>query len=257
MQIFLTQAAFDKSITPISPKNAVHAAFIEAAGGSPVSLTTTAIATVAMLASTLIHAQSISFETLSSSTNPPTINVVELISRPTLPIEFIKNIKYIFDHDLLLQNSFYDEKNLKNIFNLSKVSISENEGDPWMSSGDFAGIFPRLMAEGAVGAAYASANITAGKYFSNQTAPDLANLHFRLSRGGPSFQSTISIFGNKFTRQDFTPIFHHQLTSPTSAYSNKNWNYSVSNGKITKTITLAFNSNGELSDIVVFYPRIN
>ncbi|UXZ69774.1 hypothetical protein [Burkholderia contaminans] len=55
--------------------------------------------------------------------------VTKMISRPKTPVEFVQNLKAIFDGDLLLQDGFYTEENLKDIFNLEKVNVDNNIED--------------------------------------------------------------------------------------------------------------------------------
>lgn len=74
--------------------------------------------------------------------------VTKMISRPKTPVEFVQNLKAIFDGDLLLQDGFYTEENLKDIFNLEKVNVDNNIEDSGKNisiSGSVSdSIFPRI-----------------------------------------------------------------------------------------------------------------
>ena len=64
-----------------------------------------------------------------------------MISRPKTPVEFARNLKFILDHDLLLQDEFYTEANLKDIFNLEEVDVFKD--NRWQrGSSDFRFVEP-------------------------------------------------------------------------------------------------------------------
>jgi hypothetical protein len=255
MQISQPQSAIDKITRPIVPKTAIDHASVEVARHSSLSFATTAIATVAMLASTLSHAQSAPFQAPAAITNPLIINVTKLIPRPVLPIEFFENIKYIFDHDLLLRDDFFDENELKNVFNLTEMTLIKEGRDAWMTSGDFAGPFSRLTAQGVSSGGQPSASILVGKNFTNRSAPDLASLNFSMNQGGPNFEQTEAIFGNGFTYMNPTPNPHAVSQPTTGEHANQSWKQEHYNGNTRKSIIFGFNNNSELSAILLTYPR--
>jgi hypothetical protein len=254
MTVALTQSAIDKLSRPISLKTTIDRTNTEVERHSPFIFATTAIATVAMLASTLSYAQSTPLQASAVIKDPPIINVTELIPRPVLPIEFVKNIRYIFDHDLLLRDDFFDENNLKETFNLSEAAITKDGRDVWMTSSEFSGPFPRFKALNDVAGTYASADISARKT-TNQSTSDLANLSFWMYRGGPSFEQTKAIFGNGLTYINPLPSPHSIQTPTIGEHANQNWTKEYHEGSTSKSLILGFNGNSELSYIRITYLR--
>ncbi|WP_124616466.1 hypothetical protein [Burkholderia contaminans] len=81
------------------------------------------------LTSHLNSAQQASSPTNQSISPQGGKEVTQTISRPKTPVEFVQNLKVIFDRDILLQDAFYTEANLKDIFSLENVSVIESSSD--------------------------------------------------------------------------------------------------------------------------------
>ena len=83
----------------------------------------TTVMAAATMTSSLVLAQPAAPPAMQSVSPQAGEEVSHMISRPKTPTEYARNLKFIFDHDLLLQDEFYMEANLKDIFNLEEVSI--------------------------------------------------------------------------------------------------------------------------------------
>ena len=83
----------------------------------------TTVMAAATMTSSLVLAQPAAPPAMQSVSPQAGEEVSHMISRPKTPTEYARNLKFIFDHNLLLQDEFYVEANLKDIFNLEEVSI--------------------------------------------------------------------------------------------------------------------------------------
>jgi hypothetical protein len=126
-------------------------------------LAATAIATGAALASSVSYAQLVHVEKPALDTPVSDTDVNRLIPRPKKPIEFAININYIFDHDLLLKDTFYSEKNLKDVFDLRNVFIANDKDGISVISSEFAGIFPKKVVPGYSNGSLPSASLVIRK----------------------------------------------------------------------------------------------
>lgn len=174
----------------------------------------------------------------------------QIISRPKLAVEFARNLKYIFDHDLLLRDDFYSEDNLKIIFNLSEIKINKDDKGIYILSSDFVGIFPKKEGPKSFGGSIASASFVGNK-IKDSSGSIVAGLNFGMKEGGPNFEETQRIFGKKLVLVYQVPSPHGAPLSATAAHGNESWRYGHCDGVVKKMINLGFNSNGELSDVLI------
>lgn len=177
-----------------------------------------------------------------------------MISRPKTPIEYARNLKFIFDHDLLLQDEFYTEANLKDVFNLEEVSIVDNgdelERDISIAANPPSSIFPRIKASEMFDGSLPGAVFVGGKK-NNESGSIIAGINFGMSEGGPNFDETRSIFGNDFIRLQPEPNPHRIFIPATAPHGNETWRYEFIGGSKKSMITLGFNAAGELSGVNV------
>jgi hypothetical protein len=212
---------------------------------------TTVAATATAAVSILSYAQPTHIETPYINAPQAGMEVTQIISRPKLPIEFAKNLKYIFDHNLLLRDDFYSEANLKDIFNLNEISIVNEDHDISIAANNFSGIFPRKKASELFGGSAPSASLVGGKKRPGSPALVKAGLNFGMDEGGPDFSETFRIFGNEFVRLTPMPSPHGGPPLATATHGNEAWKYELTAGKIKKIMTLSFNPEGELSNVVI------
>jgi hypothetical protein len=180
--------------------------------------------------------------------------VSQMIVRPKDQIELAKNIKYIFDHDLELQDEFYTETSLKDAFNFDKVIIDSTNnanGDRRISvlANELSSIFPQpdtardshLVPKAFLGAVKTSS--AAGTITSS--------VNFRMDSGGPGFEETWKVFGGKFIKliPELPPLHGGGLPARVP-HGNENWRREWVDDKSEKMLTLAFNRDAELSAII-------
>jgi hypothetical protein len=79
-------------------------------------IATTAAATATAVASSVGYAQPVHIQTQHFDAPQAGMEMNQMTSRPNQPAGIVQNIKHIFDHDLLLENDFYAEANVKTIF---------------------------------------------------------------------------------------------------------------------------------------------
>lgn len=214
-------------------------------------LATSATAAVTALVSSLSYAQPVHVLTQNHHALPAGTEVSQMISRPKLPVEFAMNLKYIFDHDLLLQDDFYSEANLKNVFALNEVSIVNENHDISITANNFSGIFPRKKASELFGGSVPSASLVGGKTPISDSTLVKAGINFGFDEGGPTFQETLRIFGEQFVRINSMPSPHGGPLPATAAHGNETWKYEHSVEKQEKSVTLGFNRTGELSNALI------
>ncbi|MGY6242760.1 hypothetical protein ACW910_35570 (plasmid) [Burkholderia ambifaria] len=189
---------------------------------------------------------------VASSVSPQ--EAQQMISRPKTPVEFVKNLKVIFDRDLLLGDAFYAEENLRDIFNLERVSVAHG-GDGAERSISISGhvldsVFPRIKTSEFMGGSMSGARFGGGKTIRASGAVTAA-LNFGMYAGSPDFDEAMKIFSNKFVRLPSMPSPHGGPGAPTASHGSETWRSQQVDGGLQKTMTIAFNSAGKLSDILI------
>src|SRR5882757_7786202 len=111
------------------------------------AITPTVAVTAAALTSSLVHAASLELPGQSVSPHHSE-EVSQMIVRPKNQLELAKNLKYIFDNDLVLQDEFYTEASLRDLFGLDAIRRNDDattSGDSNISivSSKFSSIFPQ------------------------------------------------------------------------------------------------------------------
>ncbi len=178
-----------------------------------------------------------------------------MISRPKTAIEYARNLKFIFDRDLLLRDDFYVEANLKDSFNLDEVSIT-NSGSPperhvSIAANPPAYIFPRILASPLFGGSVPGATLVGGIRI-DSLGSITAGLNFQLTEGGPSFAETQQIFGDDFSLiSSPLPPPHGPLAIATAPHGNETWSKEGSSQNQKKVLTLSFNAAAQLTGITV------
>jgi hypothetical protein len=211
-------------------------------------LARSAVAAATAMTSTLNYAQPVHIEVSNSDDSIAEKEEDKMISRPKLPIEFAHNFKYIFDHNLLLSDDFFSNENLKNIFNLNTVKVNQGDKNTLVLSDDFSGVFPRTAMPEAFGGPVPSASLVVYKAIDSSGSVS-ASLNFGMKAGGPNFQGTEQIFGDKFIRLYQMPSPHGGPSPATAAHGNENWKYELTDGGVAKAIIIGFNPGGELSNV--------
>lgn len=206
------------------------------------------------LASHLNSAQRVGSPTNQSVSPQGGKEVEKMISRPKTPIEFVKNLKVIFDRDLLLRDDFYTDTSLRSAFSLEDTGVirtDEENGDRRISviSSHFLSIFPWVRIPGRDDF-MASAQLVGGKT-THQSGSVTAGVNFGMRKGGPNFDETKRIFGGDFVFLMPEPSPHRSPLAATAPHGNETWKYQRIDGKTEKSITISFNSSGELSNILI------
>jgi hypothetical protein len=204
------------------------------------------------LASKLDYAQS----------SPPSVRPIspeageeanEIVSRPKTPVEFARNLQVIFDHDLLLQDDFYTEASLKNVFNLAEVRISGGDDGAHrqvsIASSHFVSIFPWTAIPGR--SDFTPSAQLVGARTIHESGLITAGINFGMDEGGPDFVLTWRIFGEKFSRLRLEPTPHGSPPPATAPHGNEKWRYQQVDGQTEKMITLGFNPAGQLDRVVI------
>ncbi|HEV7833768.1 MAG TPA: hypothetical protein VGP09_10370 [Caballeronia sp.] len=214
----------------------------------------TIAATAGAMASSMAYA--LPPELLVQSVFPQTREEVsQMIIRPKNQIELAKNLKFILDHDLELKDDFYTESSLIDAFNLDEVIIdkTDNEnGDIRVSviSNRFSAIFPKRTNSGGTNFV-PTVHMSIGKT-THSTGLISAGINFGMDEGGPKFDETWKIFGNEFTKLD--PLFPGTYGGPLPArafHGNESWRRKWVSDNLEKTLTLSFNRDAELSNILI------
>jgi hypothetical protein len=178
--------------------------------------------------------------------------VSQMISRPETPVEFVRNIKLIFDNNVLLKDELYSEINLKNVFNLESVHITrgvEQDGSDRISisSSHFLSIFPWVAIPGRVDLT-PSAQLVGGKAV-HQTGLVTAGINFFMDEGGPDFEESQKVFSEAFIRLPPEPSPHGGPPSATAPHGNETWQYKQMDDHSEKTLTIGFDPAGRLSSV--------
>ncbi|CAB3759021.1 hypothetical protein [Paraburkholderia solisilvae] len=182
----------------------------------------------------------------------------EMISRPKTATEFVLNLKVIFDQDLLLNDDFYNEENLKNVFNLDDVDVDRarnQNGEHQISliTSRFHSIFPREYIPGVTNPV-AGAQMVAGKTI-HRSGLVTAAVNFGTLHGGPDFDETTRIFGRDFVYLPPMPNPHRVTPPATAPHGNEHWRYQEVSEGTERTITILFDPAGNLSDILIEISR--
>ena len=180
--------------------------------------------------------------------------VSQMIVKPKNQMELAKNLKYIFDHDLELQDEFYTETSLKDAFNFDKVvidSTSNANGDHRISvlANELSSIFPQPVASG--GADLMPKAFLGAAKTSSVAGTITSSVNFRMDSGGPGFEETWKVFGGKFIKliPELPPLHGGGLLARVP-HGNEDWRREWVDDKSEKMLTLAFNRDAELSAII-------
>jgi hypothetical protein len=219
-------------------------------------LARSAMAVTVTMVGSLSYAQPVHIEMLNSDNAKIGDKESQVVSKPKSPIEFVQNFKYIFDHDLLLKDNFYLEENIKNIFNLKIVKINKKDEEILILSNDFSDVFRREKTQEAFWWSMPSASLIVFKGY-DASGLIRAGLSFGIKAGGPSFQETRQILGAKFELLNQVPSPHSVLSPATAAHGNESWRYELLEREVKKTITVAFNPGGELSNVQIKFQRLD
>jgi hypothetical protein len=218
-------------------------------------IATTAAATATAVASSVGYAQPVHIQTQHFDAPQAGMEMNQMTSRPNQPAGIVQNIKHIFDHDLLLENDFYAEANVKKIFNVEEVSVLTSSDDIEqrisISTNSFDSIIPKRKASELFGGSVAGASLSAGKTtFSSGSIT--AHLHFIIAEGGPDFRATQQTFGDKFVLMPPAPPSFHGGPLPVKApHGNENWKFELIAGDVKKDITLGFDEAGQLFSVLI------
>jgi hypothetical protein len=208
----------------------------------------------ASTASGLKYVEAASSPTTQSVPPHTSEEVSQMISRPKTPVDFVRNLKFIFDHDLLLNDDFFSEANLKDVFNLDdaevfidstdterKISIIQNPPES---------VFPRIKASDFFGGSAPGAGMVGGKTVS-QSGSVKAAINFGMVEVGPDFDTAWKIFAEKFVRLPPEPYPHGGPGMATAPHGNETWRYEQADVNLEKTLTIGFNPAGRLSHILI------
>jgi hypothetical protein len=217
-------------------------------------LATSTAATTTVVASGLSYAQPTHIQAQHVNAPQAGMEVTQMISRPKLPVEIVINLKYIFDHDLLLKDDFYSEARVEEIFSADAVQAINSEEDAEkrisVSATRFDAVFPRTTADDLSGEAIKSATLWAGKTL-HASGLVTAGLNFSMEKGGPSFSESQRIFGGHFELVPSRPFMHGGPLPATAQHGNEAWKRRSVTGELSRDITLGFNQAGELSAVVI------
>lgn len=184
--------------------------------------------------------------------------VTQMISRPKTPVEFAQNLRVIFDDDLLLQDAFYTEVNLKDIFNLENInidnSIKGSEQNISISGNVSDTIFPRIKTSEFFGGSTSGAQFVGGKI--DQSGAIRAGLNFGMYEGGPDFDASTKIFEKKFVRVPPQPSPHGGPGAATAPHGSETWKFEQVDDQTERAITIGFNSAGRLSSVLIQIKKI-
>lgn len=215
---------------------------------------TGAAATATAMASGLTYGQPAHIQAQHVNAPQAGMEVTQMISRPKLPIEIAINLKYIFDHDLLLQDDFYSEAHVEEIFNATEVRVIETEEDTKkkinVSTTRFEAVFPRITATDESSGSIKRPTLWAGRTL-HSSGFVTAGLHFSMAEGGPTFSESQKIFGAGFSLLRSGPFPRGGPLPATASHGNEAWKAILVTGEINRDITLVFNRAGELSAVII------
>ncbi|AZQ54090.1 hypothetical protein [Burkholderia cenocepacia] len=180
--------------------------------------------------------------------------VAQMISKPKTPIEFVQNLKVIFDGDLLLQDAFYTEDNLKDIFNLDEVSVFDDvdggERRIAIMASVPGSVIPRRKVSEEFGGEAPGAQFVGGRTI-HQSGLVTAAINFGIHKSGLDFDAAERIFAVKFVRVPPQPSPHGSSGPATVSHGNETWWYQQVCGSMERKITVGFNSDGELYRVLI------
>lgn len=224
--------------------------------------------TVSALTSSLAFSQLPAPDTVSNPENKEgTTKMRHLISMPKTAVDFIKNIKYSFDNNLLLNDKFFDKNNICSVFSIvekscdpAKTNKPDGTREISLYSGEFTGIFPAEQNSiqpnstqrryPTLGASIVTAQISIYKKIDSRGIIK-GGINFVTREGGPSFDETTKILNTDlFQVIEMSP--HGKIPLPiTGAHGDETWRYETFDGNFKKILTVGFEENGNLGSILV------
>lgn len=234
---------------------------------------TSVIATTVALSSNLAFTQipPTGIGQRSQSENIET-EIHHLISSPKNSLDFLKNISYIFDHDLLLTKEFYSNTEITESFSINRRSYNPQQknlpnGTYLFSAitSDFVGIFPNEIASPAPHASaghiqldstpIATASILIDKRVT-KSGKISAGINFSIRRGGPDFYQTMAVLNKNLLKIVTMPPHGKNSLPITGPHGDETWTYEIENNRIKRNMAVSFGQDGNLTSILIEIEKI-
>ena len=180
-----------------------------------------------------------------------TIKLMKPIKKPTNPEELLNNLKFAFKNELLLQDDFYTDENLKKMFGCNNVKwISNKSNYKYPMIYNFAGLFEKANRYKGMGM-----DVVWEKLDSNKSVSDTGKVHVRVNI--PSFEDSRfrvevveKVFGTKMQVEDLyknTSLRHPEPLSPGNhRLGNKSIRYTFSSSTVKSLFGCVVNGDGTI-----------
>lgn len=213
--------------------------------------------TTSAMVSALVYGSPVDMQVLSEVHNSHK-EVSQMIMDPKNLKEIFENLKYVVEHDLALDDGFYDEAHLKNIFALDSIYRKDEtvDGDRkiLVMSNAISQSFEKIY--GCFLNVEFTANVNGGISIRKNGQTE-GVISFYASNGGPTFSETQNIFGNGLIK--LSPRFPGMYGRPQPAngpHGGEAWKQQWTNNNIEKELTLNFHADGELSNVLLKISKI-
>ncbi|CAB3759023.1 hypothetical protein [Paraburkholderia solisilvae] len=177
-----------------------------------------------------------------------------MILRPKSPVEFAKNLNAIFDQNALLEDNFYTENKLKEIFDLDEIRITSDdigaEHHTSIRANVSESVFPIIKTREFLGGLISPAELMGEKAI-DQSGSIKATIYFSMKKGGPNFDLTQKIFGKEFSHILPKPTPDGGPPMPAIPHAFEAWQYKEFGYHTIQTLTIRFNDEGELALIMI------
>jgi hypothetical protein len=195
-----------------------------------------------------------------------TLEMKNLSRNPKSVSDFIVNIKYAFDHNLLLDDNFFKKENACDAFSIEvefctpkEIHLQDGTHEITLRASNFVEIFPeeRILSQ----AAPAQGNeahrdsIPAAQILIDKTIDTSGTtrglINFNTRTGGPNFNETIKILNANLSQViEIPPPGKIQLPI-TGPHGDETWEHEFAAGYFTKKLVISFHEDGTLKSMLV------
>jgi hypothetical protein len=179
---------------------------------------------------------------------------IAMVKAPATSRDVLERMKSALDENLLVQQDFFKDENLKRFFGLTDIQSgvgAKNPGDLWAAGHDFGGIFKGAEVDGNF---YHGANFSlirsAGASGKIKGVVKLVIPGILPKPSALYFDNVENVFGKTWERINET-LPDGPLPPPTGPHGNERIKYVIDDSLFNKTINVSFYGDGSLAGILI------
>ncbi|MCU6432390.1 hypothetical protein LPB67_01195 [Undibacterium sp. Jales W-56] len=180
-------------------------------------------------------------------------NLVASVRKPTTPLEILANVKFAFDHHLMLDENFLTESNLIHMFGGGDVKLNRSSDGVSGEVFNFGKMFKSTIS--------GSAEFPGFSLAFNRTLKNVTSIETRFFMhisvdSEYTFEEVERVLGKGWKETPRLIFFETRIPPPTNPHGNAHIEYDVHDGRIDGNIEIFFGPNG-MMEVADFKEKIN